>query len=314
MVDSDENKQEITFATMAVAPFWVDATLLLVESLRAFGGRLSDQPVIVLVPTISKPLPDQALNRLQNLNAKLISFELPDSAARFPLGLLPYGAAAAEQHAREKAYRLAWLVPDTFIVQEPMAFLIPPEKRLAYRPVHHSNIGAPYDEPPDTFWQTVYRHCEVAEERMFPMQTCTRDKVLRPYINAGVLVTIPEDGFLSAWSGLFERAYQHPDFLPFFEQQRYAVFMHQAVLSALAVKRYSPNELDELPEMVNYPAHLHHEYPKAYRPRALNELITVRYEDADEMAKWLEQIEVAPEMRAWLESRWQETEKTSHPD
>jgi len=36
-----EGKMQISFATLAIPPFWEKEAVLLVESLRTFGGRLA---------------------------------------------------------------------------------------------------------------------------------------------------------------------------------------------------------------------------------------------------------------------------------
>jgi hypothetical protein len=198
---------------------------------------------------------------------------------------------------------MAWVLPDTLFISPPVSFLLEPEKQVAYRPVHHSNIGSEFDQELDSYWSLVYRHCAVPEERVFPMTTCTRDKVLRPYINAGMLVVRPENGFMQSWMGAFKTAYQHDDFLPLLENRRNAIFLHQAVLSAVLLNRFAQTELEELPETVNFPLHLLKEYPKQHHPASLNELITCRYESIKELRAGADQLGVQPPLDAWLESQ-----------
>jgi hypothetical protein len=291
---------KINFITLAVNPFWIDQTILLVESLRAFGGQLADAPIKVLAPNATKPLPEDFKDRTSALQAEIIPIEIEEAALKFPLGFLPFAAAEGEKLTAGGSEQMAWVLPDTLIVSSLASLILSPGKQLGYRPVHHSNIGSEFDQDLDPYWTQVYRHCEVPDEHIFSMSTCTRDKVLRPYINAGMLVVRPENGFMAAWKDSFRSAYQSSGFQPLIENQRNAIFLHQAILSGMLLNRYSPSDLQELPEAVNYPLHLHHEYPPQHRPTRLNDLITCRYESLKELREGMDQIGVEEPLHGWL--------------
>ena len=74
--------------------------------------------------------------------------------------------------------------------------------------------------------------------------------------------------------------------------QRNALFLHQAILSGMMIHHYSQRELHQLPEAVNYPLHLQDEYPKEYKPAALDDLTTARYESIKELQAGLDSIPV----------------------
>jgi len=88
---------------------------------------------------------------------------------------------------------------------------------------------------------------------------------------------------------------------------RYKIFMHQAVLAGVVLNLFEQDELQELPESVNYPLHLHDEYPPEYRPKALNELITYRYENIKELLDSLKRIPVKEPLKSWLNDRLEKT-------
>lgn len=293
----------IGFVTLAVSPYWVNQTLLLAESLRAHGGKLAQADLFVLTPQGTNPLPPDTVEQLKSLNAELLTFELEEQALHFPLGLLPFAAAEAELIALGNYEQLAWVLPDTLVISPPDSFILPPEKQLGYRPVHHANIGSDYESPPDAFWAAVLKHCKVPEERIFPMKTCTRDKTLRPYINAGFLVTRPETRLMHAWMNAFQSAYQHPNFLPLLTNQRNAIFLHQAILSGVMMQLFPTQDLLQLPEAINYPLHLHDEYPEECRPASLGELTTARYETVVALLSALGYLPVDPSLSSWLEEQ-----------
>ncbi len=290
-----------TFATLAIPPFWQKETMLLVKTLRKFGGPFADSSVLVLTRQ-EKPLSSRSMKQFEDLNVVWGKFRIEEEAENFPLSVVPFAAAAAEQNLAGKADQLIWLLPDTLILNPPVDFSLNKTHRLAYRPVHHKNIGSDFNKPPDDFWQKIYQHCNVPEAHLFNMETCYRETV-RPYFNAGILGTRPEDGVMSAWLDTFQRTYRHPDFVPFFKTRKYALFMHQAVLSGAIMNKYLPDQITELAESYNYPLHMHKKYPQQGRAESLNQLITVRYEKTRLLPKFLSQIQVDPPLSDWLKEQ-----------
>ena len=289
---------DITFATLLIPPYWEKETLILAESLRTLGGPLSKQPLIVLHLPDKPPPPDTAA-QLHTLDAELRPFELDTDAQGFPLAVIPFGAAAAEKAAQTEL--LAWLLPDTFILNPPLNFELSDQQKLGCRPVHHQNIGSDFNQPPDAFWQLIFSHCQVPQERIFRMETCYRE-VVRPYLNAGMLVCRPQDGLLQTWLEIFRQTYQHPDFTPFYSEQKYAIFMHQAVLSGVVLNRYLQDQIAELPESYNYPLHMHDDYPSGGRISRLGELHTARFENNQLLAKSLVLFETDPQ-KDWIKDK-----------
>lgn len=300
--------ERLAFATMATSSSLAAGALMLFESLRTFGGELADALCIVLVPKAAGSLSGEVKERFSALNIRLIPFDLDEEARRFPLASIVYAAAEAEEQETGQTENLVWMATDTLVVNPPLALLIPKGINYAYRPVHHTLIGSIYEKPLDSFWSLIYQHCGVIDERVFPMETCVRDNTLRPYFNAGFFVVRPEQGLLTTWRHHFERLYHHSDFEPFYEKDvRYKVFMHQAVLAGVVLNMFPQEELQELPEAINYPLHLHDEYPTVYRPKALNELITCRYENIKELLHSLKRIPVKEPLKSWLNDRLEKT-------
>lgn len=291
----------ITFASLAIAPDWEKEAVLLIESLREFGGKYANSPAAIF-RLKQKPLANKTLKKLEALGADTIQFEMDPASLNFPLAVVVHGAAAAERHLQGSSDMLVWLLPDTIILNQPTSFVLSSDHKLGYRPVHHQNIGSSYNHPVDSFWQQVYQHCSVPQEHIFHMETCYHEPV-RPYFNAGILVSRPEDGLMSDWLETFQRTIQHPDFIPFFKQRKYAIFMHQAILAGVVMKKYIPSQLESLPESYNYPLHMHKDYPEPGRVKSLNQLVTVRYEELNFLKRFLNQIQVESPLREWFEKK-----------
>lgn len=300
--------ERLIFVTLITSSRLAKGALLLIESLRTFGGELANKPCIVLVPKTTEPLSIEVKNRLSALNVHLIPFDLDEEARRFPLAAMVFALSKAEAETKGKTEILVWMDTNTLVFNPPMVFSLSTGTSYVYRPVHHTLIGSVYEKPLDSFWSLLYQHCRVTEDRVFPMETCVRDNTLRPYFNAGLFVGRPERGLLTGWRDCFERLYRHPDFTPFYEKDvRYKIFMHQAVLAGVVLNMCKRGEIKELPEAVNYPLHLHDQYPLEHRPKALNDLVTCRYENINELLNLPEGISVREPLRSWLKEKLEKT-------
>lgn len=304
--DIKTKKQNNLIFNSVVYPTTLSETnvLLLMESIRTFAGSLSQAPIWCLMPEYGKQLSMATQHKLVSLNVILIPFEIDYEILRFPFTGEAQAAAVAESMANGKADFLVWLGANTVVLQEPSHFLLPDDKSLGYRPVHHTNVGSRYDRPLDPFWTLVYQYCSVSEDRIFVMTTHVDDTKIRPYFNAGVLVTRPEKHLLRNWRDAFFRVYQKPDLQKFYRQdERYAVFIHQAVLSGVILSEFTTDEIQELPATYNYPVHLYAEDRTDHRPSSLEELVTFRHEGFHEDREGIVNMPVGESLKQWFTER-----------
>jgi hypothetical protein len=292
----------LTVAFMAATGRLASQAPLLARSIRAFGGALADMPVWAFVPNDIDQLPEPMRAELQALGVVLVPFALDPLAANFPFAGKVYAAAEAESQACDRSAFLAWMDTGSLVIQEPADLCLESGITFGYRPVDHTLIGSPYEEPPDDFWRLVYQRCEVPEERLFSMTTSVDLKQIRPYFNGGMLVVRPGQGQLRLWRDYFEQIYRRPEFAEFYSQETlFRIFFHQAVLAAAILVSTAPAKMRELPYRVNYPLHMHDDYPAEMRPARLNDLITCRYERFFDNTEWRDQIAVGEPLKGWLE-------------
>jgi hypothetical protein len=298
---------KLVFTTI-ITPRSAPDSILFIESLREFGGELAEAPFIALTPNQAGEFSKEIEKRFKRLRIERLPFEMNEEAFKFPFAALVYAAAKAEALLQREAETLVWLLSDTLVINPPTAFYLPKGIKLAYRPVHHTLIGSVYDQPLDEFWSLVYKHCQVPEERVFPMETCVGDNTVRPYFNAGMLVVRPKVGLFTTWWDRFEALYRHPDFTPFYEKdERYAIFIHQAVLAGVALVLLEKGEMVELPPTINYPLNLHHsEMPPKLQPATLNDLVTCRTEGIENLKNNLKGLEVREPLKGWLDKQLRE--------
>ncbi|MFX0009408.1 MAG: flavin reductase family protein [Candidatus Hermodarchaeota archaeon] len=270
--------------------------LILAASIRKFGGLLSDFPIWVLIPELEDNINKEIKSLFLSLNVDLIPFSTKD-VPKFPFITYVLAAANAELLAKKEGRLLAWLSSNTIIFNEPKYFILDENKSLGYRPVHHTNIGSFYDEPIDPFWELVYQKCNVSKEKIFAMKTHVDHNKIRPYFNAGCLIVRPEKGLLQSWWNVYKELYNEHSFKDYYNKNYlYAIFIHQAVLSAVILSTMERAEIYELPFDYNYPLNLYYNCPIVYRAKNVNELTTVRYEDPEDLKK----IPIQDPLKSWL--------------
>jgi len=280
--------------------------LLLAESIRTFAGSLYRNPILYFIPQRRKQLSNPIRDRLVSLNVKLLPFKVDSETSHFPFAADIIAAGVAESTVYGQADILAWLGTNTVVVREPAAFLLQSEKNLGYRPVHHTLVGSRYDTAIDEFWTHIYHCCNVPQERIFPMETHIDGTRIRPYFNAGILITRPRKRLLQSWRNIFFDSYQRLPFRRFYNKNGlYKIFVHQALLSGVILSKFETDELDELPSTYNYPLHLHTEDVTDRRPSFIEEVVTYRHENFYQDKDWTMTIPAKQQLKQWLVERMQ---------
>ena len=301
-VDDLNNREQLIFATVTYPnPGSEKNTLLLVESIRAFAGSLRQAPIWCFVPQYGKQLSPETESRLIALDVILMPYDIEIEVARFFFAADIRAAQIAESTATGKTDLLVWLGSNTIILKEPQAFVLPDGKSLGYRPVHHANIGSVFDTPLDAFWALVYRYCGVSETQVFAIKTHIDGQVLRPYFNAGMIVTKPHNQLFKTWHDTFFAVYQAPELQELYKKdERYIIFIHQALLSGIIITTLTQDEIIELPRTYNYPIHLYQEDITESHPTLIDELATVRHEGFYKNPDWIREMPASESLKQWL--------------
>ena len=293
---------KLIFTTLAIPGKPELDTLLLIESIRTFGGNLAQNPIWVLIPEALGSLSPDTQERLAQQEVSTMTFKVDPETLKFPFAAKVEAAAFAEQQAQGQSERLVFMDRDTLVLQEPAELLIPTGKALGYRPVHHKLIGPAWDQPLDAFWSLIYDSCGVHQENLFPMMTHTGEQI-QPYFNSGIFVLRPERGLLIRWKNEFLKWYRRPQFQAFYKKdQLYSIFIHQAIFTGVLLAALNPKEMQLLSPKINYPLHLHQDIPAEQRPTTIDELVTVRYESIFDEPGW-QQLPITEPLKSWLESQ-----------
>ena len=295
--------EKLVFVTLTVPGKSAQAVLMMARSIRDFAGELAGNPIWILVPESRNMFSDREQVGFAKLDLLIHPYPIDSDILQFPFAAKIVAAAAAEGLAQGQSELLCYLDQDTLVLQEPEEFLLPAGKALGYRPVHHKLIGPGWDEVESPFWELIYRTCEVPEDRLFGMATHTGEKI-KPYFNAGIFVVRPERGLLTQWQETFLRTYRQPEFTAFYEQNPlYTIFMHQVIWTGALLHALTPGEMQLLSPKINYPLHLHNEVPESLRPKTLDELTTLRYENIFDTPNWRENFPILEPLQSWLETQ-----------
>ncbi len=297
--------ENLIFAFMASSGRSEREAFILAKSIRDFAGKYSENQIWVLEPDNSERIPDETRDELKSLSVRLIPFGVEPSIWKFPFAAKIYASAQAESLAEDQTEFLAWMDTHAIVIKEPEDMLPGTGKYLGYRPVDHTLIGSRLGEPVDEFWDLIYRECGVGEEGLFPMTASVDDFEIRPYFNAGLVVINPAKGIFGEWRENFNRLYGDERFDKFYQKDfRYKIFIHQAVLAGTILAAMKREELVELSYLVNYPLHMHGDYPIERRLEYLNDLISVRYETFFQDTDWQNIIPVREPLKTWLEEQF----------
>jgi hypothetical protein len=280
----------ITFASPQLLP----EVQRLLASLRAFGGELAQAPAWVFAEH------PEELRGLATGPTHLLRLVIPDQAIDYPFASTVAACAHAEELAPPGLGSLAWIDPTCLVVAPPRLYKLGEEADAAFRPVHIRNVGLPTGAAPDPFWSGI--DAALGVERVdFTVESFIDGQHLRAYFNTHAFAINPELGLLRRWQEVFlrlvsDRAFQESGCT----DRRHPVFLFQALLSTLAAVSIPPERLRLLPPTYNYPYNLHARTPAEHRPAALNELVTLTYEDRSIDPDEMTDIQVYEPLRSWL--------------
>ncbi len=291
---------ETCFLTMFRSEAGERLARTVIESLRAFGGPLRDCPVWAFLLD-----PDRVPHALPGLEG-VHRFPLVVEAGcpPYPFAEKVYAFARAEEMAGPEILSLVWLSLDCLVIQPPVLFDLGPvagvpSAATAFRPVHHQNVGSPAHEPPDEFWQGIYRALEI-DDMPHTVESFVDARTLRPYFNTHCFALSSALGLGRAWWAQFKAMVTDEAFQAGpCRDELHRIFLHQAVLSTLVAKQLPWERVRMLPPEYNYPLNLLDEMPADLRVPVLNRLVNAVYEDAFPWG----QIEVEEPLRSWLSER-----------
>jgi hypothetical protein len=286
---------QAAFVTLVRSPRERSCARLLIDSIRAFGGKLSHSPIWLFEGD-----PQSApCSSLESPDVRVISLRLPDTASRYFFADKVHACAQAEQLATS-AQSLIWIDPACLIIRPPELFCLGPSFDAAVRPVHITNVGLPHAVPLDGFWKRIFAEVR-ADDIEATVETFVDGQRIRSYFNSHAFAINPSKALLRRWSECFEALVCDEEYQEnYCQEQAHQIFLHQAVWSALLVTELDPKRLRLLPPDYNYPYHLHQIVPLNRRVPALNDLVCIAYEDRTLDPAIVDDIDIHEPLRTWL--------------
>jgi len=294
---------EMAFVTTVAHPGHVRQATILLASLREFGGRYRGAPFVVVADR-----PERLdLSALAARGAEIVPLDAPAYARAFPYARKAYAAAQAEALTSGRAATLAWFDAGALVLAPPTALDLgatgPP---LAVRPVTLANrVAQPPEATPDGFWSRIWADVGVDPAAVPTVETVALGERVRAYLNCEILSVRPELGLFREWAVRLDALLRDANFLrAACSDDMHAIFLHQAVLSAVVVARTRPSEWRPLPVEFGYPLNAQDRLGPEVRAASLEGLACVITERLfEQRSDWPAVIAAPPRLRDWIEDR-----------
>jgi len=295
-----QNQSEQTiFFTLIRSANGARCARLLLESLRTFGGQLSQCTVWIF----SRDPSDITQSFSDIPNVEVMPLRKDKGFPRYFFADKVCACAQAEELAESNVLSMIWFNPQCLIVNPPTLFDLSPAFDVAFRPVHIRNVGSLAEEPLDPFWNAIYQTLGV-DESPFTIESYVDQKRLRPYFNTHCFSIRPTKGIGQTWWETFKRMTTDQTFQAGpCQDEDHQIFLHQAILSVLAIKLLGWQRIRLLPPDYNYPLNLHQQVSKTIRPSSVNHLTCAVYEQEKPNFGLFNGMEVDEPMKSWLMSR-----------
>jgi len=273
---------------------------MLVDSMRDFGGAYGKCPIYV-VQTNPERL---ACKGLAARGARLVPLKMSEEYRSYPFADKVFACAQAEKMVAGEIEALVWMNPECLVLQPPVELELASSQVAAVRPVHIKNVGSAANESMNPYWSTVFRACDLDPEKVLTVESFVDGQKIRAYFNSGTMSIRPDKGVLQTWCSDFEELLGDKAFQETIADDRlHRLFLHQAVFSAVLMSKLQPSEIKMLPPEYGYPLHLHDKLPAKRRARAINDLVTIIYEDYFHQNDWDQGIAMGEPLKSWLKSR-----------
>jgi hypothetical protein len=194
---------QITFVCCVESGALEVQTVRMIESLRRWGGKFADAPMIAVTPRLGPPLTDATQAAFDRLNVQHIRFQSQSKYIWFNFINKPSALVAAEDHATTEA--ICWLDSDLLILGEPSELTLQPDEDFLAC-ASDKNIGtAGADDPFDPFWQEIGRAVSINIEELPWVTTEQEQQKIRLYWNGGILVYRRSTGYAKDYLRMCEQ-------------------------------------------------------------------------------------------------------------
>ena len=173
-------------------------SLLLLRSLRMFGGSFANVPVFAYQPRKHFKISNRTKKELKKLDVILIDEVLNKKYKYYALANKPIVCAHAEENL---AYnQIVFLDSDTLVLNEPKALLLGKGYDVGLAPVYSKGIGI-FDEKDDNFdyWSSLFNIIGSNINGQPTISTLLDDEKILGYWNSAVITSKKSSGLYCKW-------------------------------------------------------------------------------------------------------------------
>ncbi|MFC2139807.1 MBL fold metallo-hydrolase [Bacteroidota bacterium] len=275
------------------------ATRAFIKSVRDLAGSYKNCPIYIVL-TDEENFPCESL---KGENVILLPQEMGKEFNDYPLAVKSYVAAQVEKITAAKVRTLAWFDPATLLLDSPNELDLNNNYSVAVRPVSLVNtIGITPGSEPNDYWAPIYEEFNLDYNDLPAYKTVVDEQPIQPYFNCEIFSVNPSLGIFTEWAKLLT------NFLNDEEYQKNVcntplrrLFLHQAVLSGIIMKKVSPEKIKSLSIKSGYPFNQHDQLAEEKKIKSLNELSAVIFDYTwDRNARWADKIPIEEPLKDWL--------------
>jgi len=183
--NSSNNPASPTTALFCIESGFFEAqTVLAIESLRRFGGRLAQAPVLAITPRLGPSLTRATRRRLDELGVTYIRKNLRHPLSWYGFLNKPLAVLLAEEHATTE--EILWLDCDILIAAEPELLLLGPDCDFAVCSTDKNIASTGPEDKSEAYWVAICQ-CMGMDVEQLPWVVTEFEKTrVRFSFNAGI--------------------------------------------------------------------------------------------------------------------------------
>jgi len=275
----------------------------LIRSLRENGGEYCNSEVFVI---FTSPILD--LTHLRCFpGIHLLLSDMKQEYADFPLAIKAFAAAQAERILQNSSATLAWFDPETIIINPPYGLIPQGDDKVIAQPVFcTNNISMSPGEPINDYWGPIYDYLDVNCSKIPVIESLIDRKQMLAYYNCEIISVRASEKIFEDWAEVMDKLLSDSDYaVGVCNTPLRKLFLHQAVLSAVLVKKAGRSMTGSLSLKYGYPLHAWKEIPVEKRIVSLNELSCAILEDLwTANPSWIDDISANESLKRKLEDAY----------
>jgi hypothetical protein len=194
---------ETTLCTAIEAGYLEQQVLLLAESLRRFGGRRSDVPLVAVRPRKGPRIARATRRRLQELDVTLVEDEtLSVAYAWWAMANKPAALGYTEERARTP--NVTWIDGDMMVLREPGSFAPPDRYQFIARTGEATDVASNGHDAKADFWRRLCDRLDLDFDTFPDVISYPDEKPIKAYWQGGLFTYRRDTLFSRKYREIYE--------------------------------------------------------------------------------------------------------------